>query len=428
LWGEEVAHIYNEYLWVEMGHRTMEHHFGQTLEKLTTGYCGVGLSPRPYRQVVIAIARTYLGSEYEIDEDEDDMLAQQSCHGPNTRIRLYGTEEGHLPSMSSDTLLRFGHVSQAWWRLVQFMPGSSPVLPIRQRRHIQEHYSSHNMDTPVQQLPSANIDTNRIIQHLTATISSTISQMKVDLAEQIQKSVAAGITEALNRQSGSQSMQQGSLLIQAQPIRNPGDVSTWNPHDLDDLYADDHNAQDVLSIHTNSVLDRNPDDDSVQGNISSHVNNAIGQRLEISQIGPSLHLPLSSSMLSTPLGEDTLQGLLQGFFPDKLNVQFKSSAQKDMVKLAISREHSFVGILPTGGGKSLVFMLPTLREAGLTTIVVVPNKALLRDMMRKATEAGIDCIHWRASSKDFTNQSLMFVALETSNNPKFTAYVFLSII
>jgi hypothetical protein len=258
--------------------------------------------------------------------------------------------------------------------------------------------------------------------------------MKVDLAEQIQQSVAAGITEVLNRRSGPQSMQQGSLIQQASlnhPIQNHGDVPTWNPHDIDDLYANDHNAQDIPQSHSNSNLEKTAamiEDDSIQDSIPSHVNNA--QSLVISQIGPSPHLPILSSTHPTPsidIHQDTLQGLLQSFFPGKVDVKFKSSAQKDMIKLAISREHSFVGILPTGGGKSLVFMLPTLREVGLTTIVVVPNKTLLRDMVRKATEAGIDCIHWRASSKDFTNQSLMFVALETSNSPKFTMYVCLSI-
>ena len=107
LWGEKAFHLYDEYLWVDMGHVTNEAQFSITLERITRLHCGVGLTIRPYRELIIAVAHVYLGSEAEIDEDdEDDLLARQSNHSPQTRIRLYATEEGHLPSMSSDTLLR----------------------------------------------------------------------------------------------------------------------------------------------------------------------------------------------------------------------------------------------------------------------------------------------------------------------------------
>jgi hypothetical protein len=105
LWGKKVSVLYQEYLWVQMGHQVTEHHFGIALETMTKTYCGVGLSPRPYRHIIIGIARVYLGSEYEIDEDEDDMLARQACHGPQMRIKTYAPEFGHLPCMSSDVLL-----------------------------------------------------------------------------------------------------------------------------------------------------------------------------------------------------------------------------------------------------------------------------------------------------------------------------------
>lgn len=212
LWGEQSYHLYNEYLWVNMGKITTEEQFSNTLERMTRLYCGVGLTVRPYRQLIIAVARTYLGSEFEIDEDdEDDLLAQQSNHSRQTRVRLYANEEGHLPCMSSDTLLRYGRVSEAWWRLVHFKPGALPVLPLKKRRHHHEYENSSAITSCDQNVSSAStptgiaaLDTNKIIDHLTATLSTSISQLKTELTAQIQQSVAKGIAEVLQRQSDMQ--------------------------------------------------------------------------------------------------------------------------------------------------------------------------------------------------------------------------------
>jgi superfamily II DNA helicase RecQ len=95
-----------------------------------------------------------------------------------------------------------------------------------------------------------------------------------------------------------------------------------------------------------------------------------------------------------------------------------------MVALSISRQHNFIGILPTGGGKSLVFMLPTLQEEGFFTIVLIPNKALLWDMLRKAKEAGISSMQWTTSSHKPTTERILFVALETATSRKFLECVY----
>jgi hypothetical protein len=205
LWGEANSVLYEEYLWVQMGHRVMEHHLGNALETLTQKHCSVGLSPRPYRQLVVAIARVYLGSEYEINEDEDDVLARQACHGPKMRIRTYAPEEGRLPCMSSDLLLRYGHVSEAWWKLTQFYPGALPLLPLMERRLIQQDCRSLRVDDTIESMTVAQqsapvIDTAKIIENLTASMTSAINTMRTEMVAQIQEGIAKGLAEVLRRQ------------------------------------------------------------------------------------------------------------------------------------------------------------------------------------------------------------------------------------
>ena len=53
-----------------------------------------------------------------------------------------------------------------------------------------------------------------------------------------------------------------------------------------------------------------------------------------------------------------------------------------------------VVVMPTGAGKSMLFMLPAWVEQGGTTVVVVPLIALRGDMTRRCNELGISCAEW----------------------------------
>jgi hypothetical protein len=72
------------------------------------------------------------------------------------------------------------------------------------------------------------------------------------------------------------------------------------------------------------------------------------------------------------------------------NITFRGN--QAAVIQAIQRGASpIVATMPTGGGKSMCFMLPAFATGGLT-VVVVPLLALRSDMMRRCQEAGISCV------------------------------------
>ncbi|KAF1818784.1 P-loop containing nucleoside triphosphate hydrolase protein [Dissoconium aciculare CBS 342.82] len=50
--------------------------------------------------------------------------------------------------------------------------------------------------------------------------------------------------------------------------------------------------------------------------------------------------------------------------------------------------------MPTGAGKSVLFMLPAWAEPGGTSVVVVPLKGLREDMLRRCEALGITCAVW----------------------------------
>jgi superfamily II DNA helicase RecQ len=59
-------------------------------------------------------------------------------------------------------------------------------------------------------------------------------------------------------------------------------------------------------------------------------------------------------------------------------------------------ESPVVAVMPTSGGKSLLFMLPAWAEQGGTTVVVVPLIALRGDMKQRCTKLGISCVEWES--------------------------------
>ncbi|EFZ03304.2 DNA helicase, ATP-dependent, RecQ type [Metarhizium robertsii ARSEF 23] len=64
--------------------------------------------------------------------------------------------------------------------------------------------------------------------------------------------------------------------------------------------------------------------------------------------------------------------------------------------LALQGEESAICVLPTGAGKSLLFMVPAIMRGGGTN-VVVPFAALMTEMVDKARRMGVDVVEFRPS-------------------------------
>jgi superfamily II DNA helicase RecQ len=110
---------------------------------------------------------------------------------------------------------------------------------------------------------------------------------------------------------------------------------------------------------------------------------------------------------------------LQAIYPNNPHIDFRSVEQREIVIRSLVRKESFIGILPTGGGKSLAFLVPSIIEP-YKTIVMVPNKSLLDDLMKKAKAIkGLGVAQWTAANQYVGKATLIFVALES-----LTSYAF----
>ena len=64
------------------------------------------------------------------------------------------------------------------------------------------------------------------------------------------------------------------------------------------------------------------------------------------------------------------------------------------MRLAVAKQTPLVAVLPVGGGKSLIFMVPAMLSGSGVTIIVVLYAELKRQLVTRCTDTGLDCKYW----------------------------------
>ena len=104
----------------------------------------------------------------------------------------------------------------------------------------------------------------------------------------------------------------------------------------------------------------------------------------------------------------------------KDDMSWKSAEQERALTLIMSWTEQVVAILPTGAGKSMLFMLPcTLSDAGIT-ILVVPLVSLRGDLLRRLALLQIDHLVWLPGER--REAALVLVTVEAASTKDFRAY------
>jgi superfamily II DNA helicase RecQ len=85
-------------------------------------------------------------------------------------------------------------------------------------------------------------------------------------------------------------------------------------------------------------------------------------------------------------------------------------------------ESPIVAVMPTGAGKSMLFMLPAWVEPGGVTIVVVPLKALRKDMVYRCEKLGIRCAVWTGRIQP-DSASIVLVTPEKAASEEFGTFM-----
>lgn len=81
-----------------------------------------------------------------------------------------------------------------------------------------------------------------------------------------------------------------------------------------------------------------------------------------------------------------------------------------------------LAVMPTGGGKSLLFLLPASYRVSGVTVVIVPLVSLRQDLIRRSRDLGITCAAWDARQPP-DGCSIVFVTPESALTEAFSAFL-----
>ena len=361
-------HNFTEYMWTKNCEPISPEAMRKSILDFTTKYFDSSIGTHDYRQICVEIGRVFLGSEFEIRQDDLDALATQAGHTIlMTRLR-YASEEGMPACMSSDLLARFGRVSEAWWEVAGFRPGHAPMLPLRARQDIR---ATTTLNPPPPPGPTSIqppvFDTQSIILALTATVKAEIQKVEHSLEAQVRKAVAEAMIQSQyaigQPRSVPHHIPSPPPFIEDVPMDEVRNSPPVNPLPL---FSEDKEMTDLYGL-TRDHPDADPD----------HFTDPIVVAAMVA----------SSSNLSKRVPSDVLSSLLRLHFPLLPSPSFKSIYQETAVRLSVEHQDSFVAVLPTGGGKSLTYTLPAFnpKEEGYRSYIIIPNRALYSIFLIKVT-------------------------------------------
>ena len=107
-----------------------------------------------------------------------------------------------------------------------------------------------------------------------------------------------------------------------------------------------------------------------------------------------------------------VKGLRDMYADDK--ARFKSIQQAEATRETLKRDSDLLVILPTGGGKTLVYLLPIFIERDMTTVVVVPFVALVDQVEEQCKGVGLSCQIWEREGFSSGKTQVIIVGVENA--------------
>jgi hypothetical protein len=145
--------------------------------------------------------------------------------------------------------------------------------------------------------------------------------------------------------------------------------------------------------------------------------------LEESLSGLAVMLPQEKEARVEDPQKDGISKALQQVLGQQ-EVGFRSVEQEQAMHAVLDGQNPLVVVLPTGGGKSLLFTVPAVVERSRVTVVVVPYRALMDNLVAWIRKSGVECIEWKHGEDNPASVVVVSadVAGDITSNGNFVAY------
>lgn len=101
-------------------------------------------------------------------------------------------------------------------------------------------------------------------------------------------------------------------------------------------------------------------------------------------------------------------------------MDWRSPEQREAMVAVAGAAEQVVAVLPTGAGKSMLFLLPCVLPGAACTLLLVPLVALRGDLLRRIEALGIPAIEWRMGER--REAALVIASVEAAATADFLEY------
>jgi superfamily II DNA helicase RecQ len=94
---------------------------------------------------------------------------------------------------------------------------------------------------------------------------------------------------------------------------------------------------------------------------------------------------------------------------------WRNNRQRDIIleSLALPNDHGLLAVLPTGSGKSLLFLIPAMMSDSKVVVVFFPLRALVQTMAQQIRNYGIHCTVWNEEkTRNPVTETLLLVSMD----------------
>ncbi|KAH9833103.1 uncharacterized protein C8Q71DRAFT_713220, partial [Rhodofomes roseus] len=360
--------------------------------RITSAHMGVGLSLHIWRHIAVSLMREFIPPTSIQDNFGDKTMN----HNTNMARRIYAREVGHLPSLTTDAMLESRRFCEMWHDVLGVGKSPCPV-PLRATNYQQHaHLTGNHPAAPA----APAVDVAQLTALVSASVNTSFEALKVHLEDLIQKAVVNGVSVAMR-----------SLSQEGPPLRQPPVPQfTPRPRPYSPGLPDSSASKPAnTSELTYSVDQRDPfkpssdEEQETQGSMEVD-SQPLSSAPSYLQYSTPVHYDAPNPM---SIARDLLrQGL------NNPHASFISHAQYELVACSLARDRNVIGILPTGGGKSMCYELPALLYQDQLSIVFVPFVSLIQDQIRRASERGVKAAKFSQSSDPAKDLQILFVSWE----------------
>ena len=378
---------------------------------------GWRLTTLDYRHVAIALGREVIGDRFaqgyteqaddveEPEMDEDDGLEVSAGRSGEIGANRYGVSLDVIKHLSSKSIDTFRPLSMQWHRFLDLVscPQAetewvSTDLAGTQLGGIESARSKHRqaqLSAGVAQKRSAHIRSD------SSSISSDLRNRERQMSLALQNNEIHGWNRMVNRFQAHGSIENRNNQAVDYSVR-----LSSTPHQLSSILQA---TPQLLQSPFTPQMDWNEMFRGTRG-MSGLEQSPLWTRSNQVAVPVDRPPPVSAADI-----KKAMQKAL-----DCEDVTFRSEKQREALETIMRKDGytPLIVVLPTGGGKSLLFTAPACLEDPGITVVIVPYRALLNGLLQIAQGAGIDCIEWKRG--EVNPAALVFVSADVV--PPFMSY------